>query len=700
MYLIVLAASVLLIAVCHLLFIHKEGRVVSQDRVCALLWSTPFVGVLCALAFLYTKGWLNSGLALIPASVSLLLGGCLTALRPKLVQYQNNMANGGVLLSVFRDILLLCFAACISVLFIEVPWNDGFWSLPANMLILNFGIVLSILVFLYFLGRRSGALVALGVTALLLIGIAQYYIGMFKQSAILPSDLMALGTAAAVGAGYDFVLTDSVIGLLPWYSVVIVLLGCMVPVRASERRLRISGTVIDLSSSFAILLALIACYLNVSFTDVFGCTENYWDSLAVYKTQGFLPSFISLAQTLEIDVPDGYSLESAEQLEKQYAVAYEEGRGVSEGILQARAQFENQHPAIVAIMNESYADMSVYNGLDGGYEGAAFPRVLSDGLVGGKVLSSVYGGGTCNSEFEFLTGVSMTHIGFGKLPYTSYNLANVDNLPKQLSQYGYTSTVIHPNTKTNWNRNVIYEELGFDEFLGIEDFDGAEWYHAGISDAATYAKVLDILRAEQGPQFIFDITMQNHGGYTWNNIPQDQLPSYAPRGVSGEIQSELNEYIACINKSDAALGWFLDELRTIGRPVIVVFFGDHQPGFANELNWAAFGESWDHGNTARIYQTPYFIWSNYDVAGFDQATQYLDTNISSLASQVLEYAGVPLSTYQKASLTLQESLSFVNVFSYRGDDGIWYSVDDEESPNIALLRDRSSIQYRHFAENI
>ena len=68
----------------------------------------------------------------------------------------------------------------------------------------------------------------------------------------------------------------------------------------------------------------------------------------------------------------------------------------------------------------------------------------------------------------------MTHIGFGKLPYTSYNLANVDSLPKQLSQYGYTSTALHPNAKTNWNRNVLYEEPGFDEFLWIEDFDGAE----------------------------------------------------------------------------------------------------------------------------------------------------------------------------------------------------------------------------------
>ena len=77
------------------------------------------------------------------------------------------------------------------------------------MVLLNFAMIALGFVCLYFLGLRSGSLVAVGMSFLFFVGIAQYFISQFKQSSILPSDLMALGTAMAVSDGYDFVFTDS-----------------------------------------------------------------------------------------------------------------------------------------------------------------------------------------------------------------------------------------------------------------------------------------------------------------------------------------------------------------------------------------------------------------------------------------------------------------------------------------------------------
>ena len=42
-------------------------------------------------------------------------------------------------------------------------------------------------------------------------------------------------------------------------------------------------------------------------------------------------------------------------------------------------------------------------------------------------MVSVMGGGTANSEFEFLTGNSMAFIGTGKYPYQLYDLSESDS---------------------------------------------------------------------------------------------------------------------------------------------------------------------------------------------------------------------------------------------------------------------------------
>ena len=175
-----------------------------------------------------------------------------------------------------------------------------------------------------------------------------------------------------------------------------------------------------------------------------------------------------------------------------------------------------------------------------------------------------------------------------------------------MNSYGYTSTAIHPYIATNWNRDVIYGQIGFDEFIDRDDFDGGEWYHAGLSDACSYAKILDILRDDSSPQFIFDVTIQNHGGYDWGNIPADQLPSYSPQGVSDTVRNALNEYVACINKSDADLAWFLNELRVIGvLRLSLSLLRRSSAGFSpRELNDAAFGDTDSIAGQARIYETP------------------------------------------------------------------------------------------------
>ena len=230
-------------------------------------------------------------------------------------------------------------------------------------------------------------------------------------------------------------------------------------------------------------------------------------------------------------------------------------------------------------------------------------------------MTSVVGGGTANTEFEFLTGSSTAFIGLGKYPYQLYDLADVPEPADQFAAMGYGTAAMHPQC-ANYSRDVVYPALGFDMFMAQEAFEGAPWYHAGVRDRVTYDKVLELLEDEDAPQFVFDLTMQNHSGYELDTVPAHDVVRYEPEGVSDEeLLDELGVYAGCIRTSDDDLGYFIECSRELKRPVVLVFFGDHQPSMASALNDALYPGEDAFAHEMRTYESSYLVWANYEVAG-------------------------------------------------------------------------------------
>ena len=298
-------------------------------------------------------------------------------------------------------------------------------------------------------------------------------------------------------------------------------------------------------------------------------------------------------------------------------------------------------------MNETFSDLSIYQNMHAGYNGPQFFKSLPDALARGTLYVSAYGGGTCNTEFEFLTGNSMSYLGSGVYPYTIYDLNETKNLAAQFKDLGYTTTAMHPNHGTNWNRENVYSGFGFDQFLTIEDFQNADKLRGMVTDAATYDAILEMLKTNDEPQFIFDVTMQNHSGYDTGLLPADKQLNFS---IDGESNAEVNEYLSLIEESDRALEQFIGELRELDRPVVVVFFGDHQPFVPDKYNnrWFLNEEKADHN--MRLWTTDYIIWANYDVAGNGQESADIDLSTNYLGTEMMNLIGAPLSDYQKAQI--------------------------------------------------
>lgn len=691
------------LAACFHVRLHRCRRIVDAG---GIAWNAVFAAILAFLAWWRARGFIEVDEPLAVYASTVFACGLAPFARPLMHSRAALLAwPQRTALAVARDAAVIGACAVIGLVCVELPWNEALWTLPLSSALLSLAVIAWAMLTCHALFQRSGAGVALVSLACCAIGIAQRFVLEFKGAAILPSDLLALGTAATVADRYTYVLTEPCMQAIALTALALALASSLRAARLWKRPRWYAVAGANLACAAVLAGAAAGAYRSVAVDELLQVTVDFWQPIATYRERGFIPCFIIQAQQVAIPVPDGYAEEAAQADEAELAARYDAARGSSEGRHAAEAQFSAQMPTVIAIMDESFADLSVYDGLRTGYEGPTRLKSLPDALRRGSLDVSVLGGGTSNTEFEFLTGSSLAFLGTGKYPYTLYSFSKVDTLPRQLGALGYRTTAIHPQNPSNYNRRVNYHEMGFDEFLSAEDFAAdAPWLHAGVTDGTTYDKILELLGQDDGPQFIFDVTMQNHGGYEALDVPEDSKVSAAPDEAGDALKTQIDEYASLIEASDRDLAAFIEELRGLDRPVALVFFGDHQPGFASEVNDLLFPDEEESVHYRRLHQTTYLMWTNYDVAGAGSdaggaTTLEAGSSPSLLAAQLLDAIGAPLTGYQRAQLGASLDATAINLAGYQGADGVWYALE-APSPYAETIERWRRVQYLEFAERV
>ena len=664
-----------------------------------LAWALPYPLLGLALVIWLTLG-LVEGDAVTVAGCSIaaatVIGAC------ALVTLSRDRVRGSYL----ADAGLLVAASVAAAFALEVSWCRGNLAVEPKFLALEAGFALLALLAFYLVFQRRGIGAGIGVGIFCAMGLAQYFVRVHKGTAILPSDVLGMATAMSVAGGYVYKIDGTVI-----LGISIAAVGwCLCSLMhgreaASEKgrapRRRKLAVVGNLGVATACAGSFVALITFVDFGVALGVHVDGWDTARSYERYGAITSFVAAAQDLEIPRPAGYSSAQAVADERELTGDYAASTD-PDARAAAQAQFAETRPSIVCVMNESFSDMSLYDGLGVGYEGPAYFNSIDDALVRGQLAVSTYAGGTCNT---------LGYLGKGAYPYTLYDLSMTDNLASQLSSLGYDTCAIHPNLGTNWNREGIYAGFGFDDFLTIDEFEDAPQFHSGVTDAATYEEVLKRLRGSSNPQFIFDVTMQNHSSYAQDNIDPGLLRGYELDYLNESQTAELNEYLACIDASDRDLEWFIGELRKLDRPVLLVFFGDHQTSVSATVNDAMFPDEADQTHGARTYLTNYLVWANYDVAGAG-SMRVEEASSSTLGALALDAVGAPLSGYQEAQLGARLSMPTISALSYTDVEDRHHATGglktlagaDPNGDPAARARDAylklARVQYHRFAEHV
>ena len=270
-------------------------------------------------------------------------------------------------------------------------------------------------------------------------------------------------------------------------------------------------------------------------------------------------------------------------------------------------------------------------------------------------------------------------------------------LVSTMKEQGYETVALHPYPADNWNRDVCYQNMGFDEFLAWDYFGDCPLTRCYVGDRADYEKLVGLIENKEDPQdrlFLFNVTMQNHGGYDtiFENYEQ-QIH------LTGELEGKYpmaDQYLSLMKTSDDALQWLLTELEKVEEPTMVVLFGDHQPSVEDEFYYEISGldESTVTSQESMIwYETPYLIWTNYPL----EEEELGDMSAFYLSAEVLRLAGLERTPYQNFLLRMKELLPVIHGRGCYDGEGNYYSLEavKENEAFREWVNDYDSLVYNH-----
>ena len=508
---------------------------------------------------------------------------------------------------------------------------------------------------LYLLIGRMTTALRIELALALAFGLTNHYVMAFRSTPFVPWDLLSVRTAASVAQNYDFTPTPRMIVV----TVLFVLL--MVAVRVLRKVPRIK---LPIRLGSAVLCGLALClFVNTLQQETFQNKHYLYPFLFtpayMTKVNGMAVTFAMDLAYVAVDKPEGYSAEEAQKTLEQYGntdnVFADDEENTNDSKNRGEDANNKDLPNIIVIMDEAFSDLSVVGDLETNEDYMPFMHKMQQGAdhtITGYAQVSVCGGNTANSEFEFLTGNTMSFLPSGSIPYQQYITKDTPSLASYLASLGYETYAQHPYYASGWNREKVYPLLGFEHLNFIDDYANKTYVRKYVSDDADMQHIIDTYENKEDgkPAFIFNVTMQNHGGYTdaFSDLSEDVHAT----NYNSEV---LDRYLSLIRLTDQSLEKLVDYFSNVDEKTVIVFFGDHQPSdtVAAQVQDSMLlpGESVPDEQLRKRYQVPYLVWANYDIDG---ATQQ-NTSLNYLSAEVLKAAGVPTDAYQNFLLDLQKS---------------------------------------------
>lgn len=620
---------------------------------------------------------------------------------------------------------ILFFIMPIFTLQMVECFNGNFiYNFSVPTFILNYMLYLFFYLLFYLFTARyhmTGLIINI---SLYVFGIINYFVDSFRGTPFVPMDILTIKTGMSVAGGYTYSISWELILASILFFLIYLVNKKIVNVRPHGMKYKLFAR--GLSSGYLVVILL--GFFSTSFLAYNGYKPDFWDQDRGYRNTGSFFNFCLNIKYLIVEKPKSYNAADTEglvnNLLSQYGVS--ENGSVSTDILSGentyKASTSSTTPNIICIMNESFSDLGTLGDLETNEDYMPFIHSLTKNTIKGTLYVPVFGAGTSNTEFEFLTGNSISFLPAGCNVYQSYIDTKIPSLVSTLSSLGFSEQAFHPYYGDGWNRENVYNDLGFSKFTSIEDFVDSDILssYKKSNDSIAFQNMLSVRypgqnmllrrfisdsydfkmlekmytsRNKSKPFFLFNVTMQNHGGYdvAYSNFDQQIYVTNM-----SQTYPEADRYLSLIKKTDTAFKQLVEYFSKVKEPTIICMYGDHQPYLEDSFYEELFGTDLDDLTTQQSqsrFTTPFIIWANYDIP--EKTIQKMSANY--LSTLVLQVAGEKMTDYNKYLAALYQKLPVIDSLGYIDSNNKYYSYTDE-SQYSSLINDYQRIEYNNLID--
>ncbi|MCI2030672.1 LTA synthase family protein [Limosilactobacillus sp.] len=377
-------------------------------------------------------------------------------------------------------------------------------------------------------------------------------------------------------------------------------------------------------------------------------TPYFYSQLRGAKMNGTLLQFVNNIDVHVMNKPAGYSAATMNRIAKRYSK-------VGAKINQQRTHKSVGKQNLVFVLSESYSDPARVPGMKVSGNPIPYLHRLKKQSTSGLMLSSGYGGGTANMEYQALTGLSIASFS-PTLPTPYSQLVPYQKRTFTINNLFNYSIGIHPFSANLYSRKTVYKKFGFNKFY---HFDGGnkltytQKIHNSprVSDDSAYQEVTLNLKRHPHGKFVQLATMQNHMPYGPDYYAKNNFHVSGKGFNTPEQKAQIETYIQGIHYTDQALKKWIKQLDSLQQPTTVVWYGDHLPGIYHGLPMGKYG--------TQLHETDYFIYSNAAARKANQnrlTWQHQIVGPNNFAAMALAQMDVKVSPYYALMTAVAEKI--------------------------------------------
>ena len=233
---------------------------------------------------------------------------------------------------------------------------------------------------------------------------------------------------------------------------------------------------------------------------------------------------------------------------------------------------------VLFIHAESIQNFLINLKIDGKYVTPNINKFASEGIYFSKFYPQISVGTSSDTEFTLQTGLLPSSNG---TVFVNYYDREYKSMVDYFNNMNYYTFSMHGNDREYWNREVMHEILGYEDFYAqdnylIPDISSGDYVGLGIGDKEFFRQSIPMLRDIRNSYDKYYgtlITLSNHS-------PFNDIEKYGTFDANIDFleNTTMENYIKSSHYADDAFGEFIDLIKNsdLYDDLVIVFYGDHE----------------------------------------------------------------------------------------------------------------------------